>query len=112
MLVLRAHRPGLYPTVPLLFAPSLPLLVAALASSSAPLAVSVACLFAARATLSLVLAPGRHASTDWLLGETLLLAAFVRSLGARTVTWRGRTFALHRGGKIAPIASAAHGRFG
>ncbi len=112
MLVLRAHRPGLYPTVPLLFAPSLPLLLAALASSSAALTVSVACLFAARATLSIVLAPGRHASTDWLLGEALLLAAFVRSLGARTVTWRGRTFELLSGGKISPIVSGTERRLG
>ncbi|MFY0583951.1 glycosyltransferase [Cystobacter fuscus] len=90
MQVLRSHRPGLYPTVPLLFTPTWPLLVLGVAAGSPGLSGCVAALVAVRSLLSWRLAglsaPGTHAegsprfALDWLLGEALLLAAFVRSL--------------------------------
>ncbi len=48
--------------------------------------------------------PFLTATGAWLLGEALLLAAFVRSLWrAGTVTWRGRTYALEPGGRMTPV---------
>ncbi|MBM7119176.1 glycosyltransferase family 2 protein [Archangium primigenium] len=108
MQVLRSHRPGLYPTVPLLFTPTWPLLALALLGGSAPLALGVLGLVAVRSLLSWRLAvlsasgePGTFQGADWLLGEALLLAAFVSSLvRAPRVTWRGRTYALDSGGRM------------
>ncbi|XXF79012.1 glycosyltransferase [Myxococcaceae bacterium GXIMD 01537] len=117
MQVLLSHRPGLYPTVPLLFTPTPPLLVLSGVLASPALAAATAVLVAVRTALSWRLAAlstplsaaegpagGRRGDVlAWLAGEALLLAAFVRSLlNPRTVTWRGRTYALLRGGRMAP----------
>lgn len=103
MQVLRAHRPGLYPTVPLLFTPSLPLLVAAIALRTPAVLAAVAALWAGRTLLAWRLSP--YGAFAWPLGEALLLAAFVRSLARRTVVWRGRRFRLARDGRMEPVAS-------
>ena len=68
----------------------------------------MALLALARAALSLRLAQRaggsrQGAAWEWLLGEALLLAGFVRALGRRTVEWRGRRFALARGGRMQPL---------
>ncbi|HEX8433701.1 glycosyltransferase [Archangium sp.] len=113
MQVLESHRPGLYPTVPLLFTPTWPLLVWSLLVGSAWLAAGVAGLLVVRTLLSwrlVVLSTGvpsgeggRLGALDWLLGEALLLAAFLSSLvHPPRVTWRGRTYALHAGGRMSP----------
>jgi ceramide glucosyltransferase len=112
MQVLRSHRPGLYPTVPLLFTPTWPLLAWSLVAGSSALALGVLGLVAVRALLSWRLArlsaspglgPEGFAGLDWLLGEALLLTAFVSSLvRAPRVTWRGRTYALDSGGRMSP----------
>ncbi len=103
MQVLRAHRPGLYPTVPLLFTPSLPLLLAAIVLDTPSALAAVAALWAGRTLLAWRLAPlGAFA---WPLGEALLLVAFVRSLARRTVVWRGRRFRLARDGRMEPVTS-------
>ncbi|WP_426756975.1 glycosyltransferase [Myxococcus sp. Y35] len=119
MQVLASHRPALYPTVPLLFTPTLPLLVLALGLGSPVLAAAVAGLVAMRVLLALRLAgfhapaadPERaYAVTDWLLGEALLLAAFVRSLWQQgTVTWRGQTYSLRPGGRMVRVAPELSG---
>jgi ceramide glucosyltransferase len=115
MQVLASHRPELYPTVPLLFTPTWVLLVLCPLLGSPALAVAVAALVAVRTLLSWRLtvlsepeAGGspreRHPPLDWLLGEALLLAAFACSLWRRgQVTWRGRTYALHPGGRMTPV---------
>ncbi|WNG33519.1 glycosyltransferase [Archangium violaceum] len=127
MQVLMSHRPGLYPTVPLFFTPTWPLLLFSLLVGSRWLALGVATLLAIRTLLSwrltvlstpLPLGEGRgegigpapvnpsmrHMSLDWLLGEALLLAAFLSSLvRPLRVTWRGRTYALHSGGRMSPV---------
>jgi hypothetical protein len=112
MQVLASHRPGLYPTVPLLFTPTLPLAVLALGLGAWELGVATGALVLVRTLLSWRLAVLTQSSpltlltvtTGWLLGEALLLAAFLRSLwSAGTVTWRGRTYALQRGGRMAPV---------
>jgi hypothetical protein len=101
--VLRAHRPALWATVPLLLAPT-PLLLVAAVALGAPVLVAVAGLLTSRILLARQLAPDTS-MLDWLLGETLLLAAFVRSVAARTVRWRGRVFHLAPGGRMRPDAA-------
>lgn len=117
MQVLASHRPGLYPTVPLLFTPTLPLGVWALVSGSWELGAAVGVLGGVRTLLSwrltvLTRSSSSSSSPDtgplvlgaWLLGESLLLAAFLRSLWqSGTVTWRGRTYALQPGGRMTPV---------
>jgi hypothetical protein len=119
MQVLASHRPGLYPTVPLLFTPTLPLGVLAAVLTSWELGVAVGALALVRALLSwrlstltrserrggdAVLTPFLAVTTWWLLGEALLLVAFIRSTWqAGVVTWRGRTYVLEPGGRMAPV---------
>jgi ceramide glucosyltransferase len=114
MQVLASHRPGLYPTVPLLFTPTLPLGVLAAVLASWELGVAVGVLAWVRTLLSwrlsaLTNSPPSSSSflavtTWWLLGEALLLVAFVRSTWqAGMVTWRGRTYVLEPGGRMAPV---------
>ena len=102
MQVLRAHRPGLWWTVPVLFTPSLPLLLLGVALGT-PVVAATLLVWAARTALALRLE--RAGALWWPLGEGLLLLAFARSLGLRTVTWRGRRFRLRRGGRMQPVAS-------
>jgi hypothetical protein len=116
MQVLASHRPGLYPTVPLLFTPTLPLVALATALGSWKLGAATGALVLVRTLLSWRLAVLTKSSTAlapspflavtaaWLLGEALLLASFLRSTWqAGTVTWRGRTYLLQRGGRMAPV---------
>ncbi|WPB75898.1 glycosyltransferase family 2 protein [Archangium violaceum] len=134
MQVLSSHRPGLYPTVPLLFTPTWPLLALGLFTGSMWLLAGVAGLLAVRTllswrltvlttpTLPLPLGEGRGegqgtgsttpapALWDWLLGEALLLAAFMTSLVRPSrVTWRGRTYELHSGGRMSPELGGGRG---
>jgi hypothetical protein len=102
--VLRAHRPALWVSVPLLLAPT-PLLIVVAAALGAPIIVAVASgLVGSRILLARRLAP-ETGVLDWLLGETLLLAAFVRSVPARAVRWRGRAVPLAPGGRMRPDAA-------
>ncbi|WP_164008460.1 glycosyltransferase family 2 protein [Pyxidicoccus trucidator] len=119
MQVLASHRPALFPTVPLLFTPTLPLVLLAGVLGSPLLVGAVAGLVTVRTLLALRLAvlstpaglPGStvdtglpYALTDWLLGEGLLLVAFLCSLWQQgTVTWRGRTYALQPGGRMVRV---------
>ncbi|MET0405735.1 MAG: glycosyltransferase family 2 protein, partial [Cystobacter sp.] len=122
MRVLASHRPGLFPTVPLLFTPTWPLLLLGVAVGSWALLGAVGALVLVRTLLSWRLAalstprasageavPAADAprfTLDWLLGEALLLAAFVRCLvRPPRVTWRGRVYALHPGGRMSPVWS-------
>jgi hypothetical protein len=121
MQVLASHRPGLYPTVPFLFTPTWPLLLS-VPLGSKWLTAGVTVLLLLRTLLSWRLTvlstprpsgegrgegartPMRHTILDWLLGEALLLAAFLTSLAhPPKVTWRGRTYALHAGGRMSPV---------
>jgi hypothetical protein len=104
MLVLRAHRPALYPTVPLLLAPTPLLLVLAIAVASPAVAGAMVVVLALRTALGLALSRGTPESVDggweWLVGEAALLVAWVSSLAGRTVGWRGRSFVLLHGGRM------------
>jgi hypothetical protein len=98
--VLRAHRPVLFPTVPLLIAPTLPLLTVSIVCR-APLALALClALVLARIAVSFALKRDARASWSWVLGEAVLLAAFAASLVQRTVVWRGNRFRLAHGGTM------------
>ncbi|TSC22886.1 glycosyltransferase [Corallococcus sp. Z5C101001] len=115
MQVLASHRPALYPTVPLLFTPTVPLVLLAGFLREPRVWVAVAALVAVRTLLALRLSalsrvPGEvdrgHALTDWVRGELLLLGAFAASLTRRgRVTWRGHTYALETGGRMVRVAA-------
>jgi hypothetical protein len=111
MSVLRAHRPLLFPAIPLLFAPALPLFALALVASDRLAWAAVGMAFAGRAALSQRLhqrmdPPGTWRDAfAWVLGEALLLTALARSIASRTVTWRGHRFELLPGGTLRRAAS-------
>ncbi|MDP1827833.1 MAG: glycosyltransferase [Archangium sp.] len=101
MQVLRAHRPALYPSIPLVFAPTIPLVLFAAWSGSPVLLGLAAGLFLSRTALSVRLSGlSVSASWEWLAGEALLLVAFVHSLVLRDIVWRGRRLAVSAGGLI------------
>lgn len=104
MQVLRAHRAALFPTVPLLLAPTPLLLVLAVLVGSPAVVTALALLLALRIALGLALTRGcpdaAEGGWEWLLGEALLLAAWVGALGGRTVDWRGGSFTLRPGGRM------------
>ena len=110
MLVLRAHRPLLYPTVPLLFCPTVPLTLLAGMVRTPEAILAVAGLWLTRVGFSRALGVRSTegwrvgAAFDWLLGEALLLAAFVASVPLQRITWRGRRFRLRAGGALLPLA--------
>jgi len=93
MQVLRAHRPALFPTIPVFFACT-PLLMLASAFAQWPAQATFIALAFTRSLLAWK-QEGRP-SMWWFAGETLLLASWLRSLSLGTrVTWRGRV--LHLG---------------
>ena len=104
MQVLRVHRPGLHPTVPLLLAPTPLLLGLAVLAGSPAVVIALAVLLALRITLGLALSRGtpdaEGGGWEWLLGEAALLMAWLGSLALRTVDWRGRCFTLLPGGRM------------
>jgi len=104
MLVLRAHRPALYPTVPVLLAPTPVLLALAIVLGAPAVFGAVLVLLALRIALGLALSRGSPEAADggweWLVGESALLFAWAASLAGRTVGWRGRSFVLLRGGRM------------
>lgn len=104
--VLKAHRPGLFPSVPLFFAPTLPLVGLAVVVGSDALWASVAALLVARMVLAWALSPSREKGerpwADWVLAEALLLATFARASVLQRLVWRGRVFELQRGGRMVP----------
>ena len=111
MSVLRAHRPLLFPAIPLLFAPALPLFALALVASDRLAWAAVGMAFAGRAALSQRLhqrmdSP-RHVARCVRLGPGRGAPAHgvARSIASRTVTWRGHRFELLPGGTLRRAAS-------
>lgn len=110
--VIRAQRPHLLASYPLLFFPS-PLLLAGslllapfapvLALATAVITV-VARLVAAVSARALAGLPpfAVDAIAGAVLSDALLAHAFVRALASRTVTWRGRTLTVDRRGDLRP----------
>lgn len=108
--VIRAQRPALLPSYPLLFVATVPIL--ALAAAAAPAFPAHAAAVAAAAValrLSVALtagaAAGRRApllrlAVDALLADALLAAAFARALRSRRVVWRDVPLTIGRGGLL------------
>jgi hypothetical protein len=98
MQVLRAHRPALFPTIPIFFACT-PLLLLVAPFVNWPFHAMLAALVFARCALAWK-QEGR-ASMWWLAGESLLLAGWLRSLWlGQRVTWRGRVMELGPAGVL------------
>ncbi len=116
LMVVRAQRPHLLASYPFLLATS-PLFATLLALSLAlqdpilavhatfALLVRLAVACASRALAGLRLAPA-EAFAQSFLGDATLLAALVRSLPKREVTWRGRRLLLSRGGVLSTAEHA------
>jgi ceramide glucosyltransferase len=104
MQVLRAHRPALFPTVPLLFAPTPVLMVLAAVSATPAVAAGLCLLVGGRIALASTLDPRPGWRFEWLVGEFVLLWCWGKALlVGRTVRWRGRAFSLGKGGRMAPL---------
>lgn len=110
MQVLRAHRPALFPTVPLFFAPTPLLMVLASWVATPASALGLCVLVGLRIALANRLDGRAGLRFEWLLAEALLLVAWVGSVRrGRVVTWRGRRFALSKGGRMVAAPLPAEG---
>lgn len=113
--VIRAQRPSLLLSYPLLFFPTLPLLLLALfaplnpwvAGATAALALSGRLLVAATARFLVDNRASRGGLwMDAMIGDLLLMSSFVRALSRRTVEWRGRTLAITPRGRLVTRAAS------
>jgi hypothetical protein len=110
MQVLRAHRPALFPSVPLLFTPTPVLMVLAAWVATPEAAAALCVLVGSRIALANRLDGRAGLRFEWLLGELLLLASWLDSLRrGRAVTWRGRRFTLAKGGRLVAVAAPEGG---
>lgn len=103
MSVIRAQRAGLLPTYPLLFFPTLPLVVLAIvgdAWGAALLALGARALVAVGARVAAGQRPSPCVALDVLLSDGVLAAAWLRALGQRRLAWRGRRLELLADGRI------------
>lgn len=108
--VVRAQRPHLLASYPLLFCATPIVVLASLALLPFSPALALASLGLALASRLLVAATARafagerfspRASlVDVVLADALLVAAFARALASRTFTWRGRTLTVDRRGAL------------
>lgn len=108
--VIRAQRPHLLASYPLLFFAA-PLLLAAslllapfapeysLATATITISSRLVAALSARALAGFGLSL-REAVIDAALSDALLAHAFVRAMATRTVTWRGRTLSVDRRGML------------
>jgi ceramide glucosyltransferase len=101
MQVLKAHRPGLFPTVPLLFACTPTLGVLSLLDFGSTSLTLFAALVFLRACAA-ALGEGRLGIFGaWFVAEILLLASWLRALwSGSTIYWRGRKLTLKSGGLL------------
>ncbi|MBL9003893.1 MAG: glycosyltransferase [Myxococcales bacterium] len=107
--VVRAQRPALWPTYPLMLGVTPALVLLALLWPSTVLGGFVALLFVLRALLAHALlrlqglpAGPLRSTVAFLQGEGLLWLGFVRSAISRRITWRGHPFHIERGGRLRP----------
>lgn len=105
MQVLRAHRPALFPTVPLFFAPTPVLMVLASVVATPSAALGLSLLVALRIALANRQDNRGGLRFEWLLAEGLLWLCWLNALRqGGTVEWRGRRFTLRSGGKMEALA--------
>lgn len=111
MQVLRAHRPALFPSVPLLFAPTPLLMVLASVTATPEVAVALSLLVGLRITLANRQDNRGGLRFEWLLAEGLLLGCWLNALKqGSTVRWRGRAFALRSGGRMEALPAPEEAR--
>ncbi len=105
MQVLKAHRPFLFPTIPLLFAATPVLAIGAALEGSPPLILGAFLLVALRGLLAAVLERRPRAFTAWFGAELLLLCCWLNALllGSK-VTWRGRVMSVGMHGRLSRCA--------
>lgn len=102
--VIRAQRPHLLPSYPLLFFGAAPWTALALLAPSRATALAALCVWLSRAAVAYVGARRTGAPfslADIARGDALLAAAFGQAMRARTVRWRGRALAIQRDGTLA-----------
>lgn len=116
LMVIRAQRPGLLVSYPLLLAAA-PVLMAwsiALALTGFASAGALIALVTLAARLAVgwaaARASGRRTSLGWLAGDAVLAdvvlwIALLRALGPARVRWRDRTLRLGKGGLLEPVSS-------
>lgn len=109
MQVLRAHRPWLSPSVPLLLACT-PALVVAAAISREPIVLALSAAVVAVRTAIAMRNESRSRPRSmplwWFPAELLLLVTWVAAmLRGGSVEWRGRTLRLGAGGVLTPMVS-------
>jgi len=106
MQVLRAHRPGLFPSVPLLFAPTPMLMVLASIVATPQAALALSLLVGLRITLGNRQDDRGGLRFEWLLAELMLLVCWFNALKqGNTVEWRGRQFSLKAGGRMEALVA-------
>lgn len=104
MTVIRAQRPHLLPSYPLLFFGTVPWTALALLAPSRATALAALCAWSSRALVAYAGARRTGAPfslADIARGDLLLAAAFAQAMRARTVRWRGRALAIQRDGTLA-----------
>lgn len=111
--VIRAQRPGLLASYPLLFCATAPIVVLALgAAPAAPRTAAAAIAQALGLRLAVSLAAGAaagrrtgllRAAADAVLADALLAGAFVQALSSRRVMWRDVALRIDRGGQLRPL---------
>lgn len=102
LMVIRAQRPLLLLSYPLLFGAALPILVCALARGAWALAAAtIAVRMALAAFARLRSRQPRWLAPEALLADVVLWAALFRALATRTVAWRGRMLRVEAGGLLA-----------
>lgn len=110
MQVLRAHRPALFPTVPLFFSPTPVLMVLASFVATPASAAALCVLVGLRIALANRLDGRAGLRFEWLLAELLLSFAWLDSVRrGRIVTWRGRRYTLTRDGRMEAAPLPAEG---
>ena len=112
--VVRAQRPPLWPSYPLLLGALPALLLLSLLWPSQVLCGFVTILLALRWLLARTLlrlqglpAGPLRALSSVFAGEILLWLGFLYSLRSRHITWRGHRFRIARGGRLQPVDRAA-----
>jgi ceramide glucosyltransferase len=115
LMVIRAQRPALLPSYPLLFfATPLILASAAITARGAPRLAMAAALLAVGSRIGVAVAAAwaagrprslRRAVIEAVLADALLAVAFVRALTGRRVVWRDNVIIIDRSGRAREGAS-------
>jgi len=111
LFVIRAQRPLLLATYPLVLAATFPIAILAVAFSDYRVAIAA---FATRLFIAAAARLRSRSPRGWfapgaaLLADILLWAAFLRALGPRTVLWRGHTLRIGNGGLLVDQSLVSH----